>query len=443
MNNAKILIVDDESDIRSMLQIAISRMGHTPSLARDVTEAKQLIQNQPFDMVLTDMKLPGGDGFDILRYSNLTQPETPCAMITAFGSVDLAINALKEGAFDFLNKPLELSTLRNVINNALNQSSSKPKGFENTNAIVGSSDAIATLKKKIAKLSKSMAPVYISGESGSGKELAARALHLESPRAAQPFVPVNCGAIPRELMESEFFGHLKGSFTGAHADKNGLFSAANGGTLFLDEVADLPLDMQVKLLRVLQERRVRPIGSDKEIDVDVRVLTATHKDLSLEVASGRFRQDLFYRINVIELNVPPLRERRSDLPLLWNHFLKQFAQESDQTVPTLTPQAQDALLAYGFPGNVRELVNILERAFTMCEDDIVSVDDLGLNSNASNPEVDLNDIRDIDGHLAELERTILISAIHACDGNRTAAAKRLGITFRSLRYRLDRLNITT
>jgi len=439
MIDQHILIIDDESDIRAMLSIALKRMGHETSMAKNAEQAKSLIDTHPFDLILCDMKLPDGDGFELLEYALTKSPETPFVIITAYGSMDLAIQALKQGAFDFLSKPVDLNTLKTLVSSALNRE--KIQSSEKDDFIIGESEVMLKMKQKIKKLAASMAPIYISGESGSGKELAARALHQQGSRAAQPFIAVNCGAIPKELMESEFFGHRKGSFTGAHTDKNGLFTSANGGTIFLDEIADLPIDMQVKLLRVIQERKVRPVGAETELEIDVRILCATHKKLELEVEAGRFRQDLFYRLNVIELPVPPLRERKDDLKLLTNHFLQRFAKDAGVDTPAVSATAMESLKSHTFPGNIRELENILERAFTLCENNQICEADFGL-SNATATQQSIDTITDIDAYLGSVEKKVIISAIKAQKGNRTAAAKRLGITFRSLRYRIERLGIT-
>ncbi|WP_298636488.1 sigma-54 dependent transcriptional regulator [uncultured Umboniibacter sp.] len=439
MKDARILIVDDEADIRELLEIALLRMGANTSTARSVNDAYAKLDENEFDLILTDMKMPGGDGLDIIRHVQTLKNQPPVAMLTAYGNTELAVEALKAGAFDFVSKPIALDKLKSLVEGAVNIP--KTSIAAKASLIIGESIPIQKLRKQITKLSNSMAPVYISGESGSGKELVARALHNEGSRAAQPFVPVNCGAIPAELMESEFFGHKKGSFTGANSDKAGLFISANGGTLFLDEVADLPLEMQVKLLRAIQERGVRAVGGETEQSVDARILCATHKDLSVEVEAGRFRQDLYYRLNVIELPVPPLRERTSDLPMLIDHFLTRFAAQSDCTRPELSESAKQTLAHYAFPGNVRELENILERAFTLCEDDKIETADLGLSANRSDMIESIDDVENIDEFLAVLERQVLIRALEKTKGNRTEAAKNLGISFRSIRYRLERLNI--
>ena len=367
-------------------------------------------------------------------------------MITAFGSLDTAINALKAGAFDFLTKPVDLTRLRELVATALRLNQPKPDNgpASDDDPLLGISPPIERLRRQIGKLARSQAPLYISGESGSGKELVARRIHALSPRADQPFVPVNCGAIPSELMESEFFGHRKGSFTGAVADKPGLFQAANHGTLFLDEVADLPMAMQVKLLRAIQEKAVRPLGSQREEPIDVRLLCATHKDLAAEVAQGHFRQDLFYRINVIELQVPPLRERREDLPLLIRHILARLAQRNGTPAPRLTDSAMERLQSYRFPGNVRELENALERAFTLCDEQQIDAGDLYLSpctASQGDDSPDLSQIDHLEDYLDNIERQAITQALEETRWNKTAAAKRLGLTFRSLRYRLKKLGL--
>jgi two-component system response regulator PilR (NtrC family) len=354
----KVLIVDDEPDIRELLEITLGRMKLDTYSARNASEALALLKRETFDLCLTDMRLPDGTGLELVQHIQQRYPQIPVAMITAYGNVDTAINALKAGAFDFLTKPVDLARLRELVTSALLLPA---PGVAIDRRLLGDSLPMRNLRKQIDKLARSQAPVYISGESGSGKELVARLIHDRGPRANQPFVPVNCGAIPSELMESEFFGHRKGSFSGAIEDKPGLFQAAHGGTLFLDEVADLPLPMQVKLLRAIQEKAVRSVGGQQEVVVDVRILCATHKDLGAEVAAERFRQDLYYRLNVIELRVPPLRERRDDIEPLASHVLKRLAVDTGQPEAKLHPKALDALKSYRFPGNVRELENMLER----------------------------------------------------------------------------------
>lgn len=443
------LIVDDEPDIRELLEITLGRMNlHTVS-AGDVATAKQLLRKEKVSLCLTDMQLPDGNGLTLVQHIQNEYPHIPVAVITAFGSMDTAISALKAGAFDFVSKPVNLEQLRGLVDAALKLQKTEASGESNNDLLLGNSDVMQRLRAQIAKLARSQASIYIHGESGSGKELVARSIHLKGSRASLPFVAVNCGAIPSELMESEFFGHKKGSFTGATADKQGLFQAANGGTLFLDEVADLPLDMQVKLLRAIQEKCVRPVGAEKEVAVDVRVLSATHKDLAAETQAGRFRQDLFYRINVIELRVPPLRERGEDILLLARRFLDQFAKEMQLPVATLADDAVYALQHYAFPGNVRELENILERAFTLCDEDEISAADLhlGAKANDSSPLPEVSQIEvpegiaELDSYLESIERGIITRALEANRWNKTATAQKLGISFRQLRYRLKKLGM--
>ncbi len=458
MNTHKVLIVDDEPDIRELLEITLGRMNIETQSAKDLQAARSMLDAETFDLCLTDMRLPDGNGIELVSIIQNKCPDMPVAVITAFGNMDTAITALKAGAFDFVSKPVDLQNLRDLVNTALklNDRRSKPEtSLENqASAILGHSPSIQKLIRQINKLARSQAPVYISGESGSGKELVAREIHLLGPRSDQPFVPVNCGAIPGELMESEFFGHLKGSFTGAHDNKQGLFQAANGGTLFLDEVADLPLNMQVKLLRAIQEKAIRPIGSQEEIPLDVRILSATHKNLDEEVQQGRFRQDLFYRINVIQLSVPPLRERKQDLPLLVEHILKKLASQWQMDTPSLDKTAEQRVLEHNFPGNVRELENILERALTLCDDNIIHADHLQLANQFSaetsptvNPapgsfeQSDFDQSISLEQHLTEIEKREILKALEATHWNRTAAAKKLGMSFRALRYRLKKLGL--
>lgn len=440
----KILIVDDEPDIRELLEITLGRMKLDTRSARNVKEAHDWLTREPFDLCLTDMRLPDGNGLELVQHIQQRHAQVPVAMITAHGNLDTAIHALKAGAFDFLTKPVDLGRLRELVGSALRlKTPTRPEpGIERR--LLGDSPPIQALRQQIGKLARSQAPVYISGESGSGKERVARLIHEQGPRAEQPFVPVNCGAIPSELMESEFFGHRKGSFSGAHEDKPGLFQAAQGGTLFLDEVADLPLAMQVKLLRAIQEKSVRSVGDRQELVVDVRILCATHKDLHAEVAAGRFRQDLYYRLNVIEVHVPPLRERRQDIEQLATHVLKRLADESSQPVAQLDPQALDAIKGYRFPGNVRELENILERAFTLCENHRINLADLRLAQPCAKTEQDganLADIDNLEDYLEDIERKLILQALEETRWNRTAAAQRLNLTFRSMRYRLKKLGL--
>ncbi|MAD27937.1 MAG: sigma-54-dependent Fis family transcriptional regulator [Pseudomonadales bacterium] len=445
MMQPTVLIIDDEPDILELLELTLGRMSLQTRSAKTMGEALNLLQSHHFDLCLTDMRLPDGDGLSIVRHIQQHFTSTPVAMITAYGSLDTAISALKAGAFDFLTKPVDLARLRELVSTALRLRDSQTEpGPKAQDPILGISPPIERLRNQISKLARSQAPLYISGESGSGKELVARRIHALSPRAEQPFVPVNCGAIPSELMESEFFGHRKGSFSGAVADKPGLFQAANHGTLFLDEVAALPMAMQVKLLRAIQEKAVRAVGSQHEEAVDVRLLCATHKDLANEVAQGRFRQDLFYRINVIELQVPPLRARREDLPLLVRSILSRLAERANRPAPAVTEAGMERLLNYRFPGNVRELENALERAFTLCEGQQIDANDLWLSACPSAAQDDTPDFSQIDhleDYLDNIERQAITQALEETRWNKTAAAKRLGLTFRSLRYRLKKLGL--
>ena len=443
----QILIVDDEPDIRELLEITLARMDNLTQSASTLEQAKTLLKQYEFDLCLTDMRLPDGNGIELVKHINQNYPEIPVAMITAHGNMESAIDALKAGAFDFVSKPVDLQMLRSLINSALRLNTTSLTQQDQALLLLGDSDAMQRTRNTISKLARSQAPVYISGESGVGKELVARLIHSKGPRQDKPFVPVNCGAIPGELMESEFFGHKKGSFTGAVADKQGLFQTADGGTLFLDEVADLPLHMQVKLLRAIQEKAIRPIGANTEIPTNVRILSATHKDLGAMVKENQFRQDLFYRINVIELHVPSLRERPEDIPILVEHFIRQISHKWQIAIPTVSPEAMQALQVYAFPGNVRELENILERAMTLYEGEQIKVEDLRL------PEADLMNALDEEGEtidaetlnldpvLLEKEKEVISRALEQTRYNKTAAAKLLGISFRQLRYRIKKLGI--
>jgi two-component system response regulator PilR (NtrC family) len=444
------LIVDDEPDIRELLELTLGRMNIDTRAAADLAEARELLAQYSFDLCLTDMKLPDGNGVELVEYIQVHFPKTPVAVITAHGNMEWAIKALKAGAFDFVSKPVDLQILRNLVNTALKVSDSAARlDRRSRDELLGDSPLMQKTRSTIAKVARSQAPVYISGESGTGKELVARLIHSKGPRASHPFIPVNCGAIPDELMESEFFGHKKGSFTGAVTDKEGLFQAADGGTLFLDEVADLPLHMQVKLLRAIQEKAVRPVGEASETSIDVRILSATHKNLSRLVEEGKFRQDLFYRINVIQLPVPALRERTQDIPILTDHILEKLSQQMDLDKPALTPDALETLTQYSFPGNVRELENILERAMTLCEEDQIRTRDLHLPDHG--PEtftpspgipspLDSGQIQ-LEEHLGEIEKQAILQALEQTRYNKTAAAKLLGLTFRALRYRLKKLGL--
>ena len=444
-----ILIVDDEPDIRELLEITLARMGNVTHSAANLGESHELLKQHTFDLCLTDMRLPDGNGIDLVRHISQHYPDLPVAMITAHGNMESAIEALKAGAFDFVSKPVDLQVLRNLINDALKLNAHGNIEQDEELLLLGDSDVMQRTRITINKLARSQAPVYISGESGVGKELVARLIHHKGPRQDAPFVPVNCGAIPGELMESEFFGHRKGSFTGAVADKDGLFKTADGGTLFLDEVADLPLHMQVKLLRAIQEKAIRPIGANTEIPINVRILSATHKDLADMVRQNLFRQDLFYRINVIELHVPSLRERPQDIPVLVDHFIRQIARKWQMATPTVSPKAMQALQRYAFPGNVRELENILERAITLCEGEIIKTDDLHLPDIApaedleteTSGEYDVDADLNLDPVLIEKEKEVITRALEKTRYNKTAAAKLLGISFRQLRYRIKKLGI--
>ena len=439
----KVLIVDDEPDIRELLEITLGRMQlHTES-AEDLNSARELLGKEDYHLCLTDMRLPDGDGLELVKEIQSDYPNIPVAVITAHGSTETAITALKSGAFDFVSKPVDLIKLRSLVSSAL-KLSHEPEKIKNTDEpspikIDGESKQIQALKAQITKLSRSQAPVFISGESGSGKELAARAIHALGPRKDKEFIAINCGAIPTELMESEFFGHLKGSFTGADKDKEGLFKAADGGSLFLDEIANLPLHMQVKLLRAIQEKTIRPIGSQTEIPVDVRIISATHKNLAEAVDAGTLRQDLFYRINVIELKVPSLRERKMDIPILAQSILNRLAAEHNQAQVSISTAALAKLEQYDFPGNIRELENILQRAYALSETDEIDEIDLPLvtSSKAELPAGDFS----LEQHLEEIERKALQNALEQSRWNKTAAAKKLGMTFRSFRYRIKKLGL--
>jgi len=452
MIKKRALIVDDEPDIRELLSMTLEQMGLEAVTAAKLSKAKKLLENEHFDLCLTDMNMPDGNGLELVEYVQSALPQLPIAMITAYGNMDIAVEALKKGAFDFVSKPLELMRLRSMVESALkleDAGEQQPLSKEVASSeLIGQSPAMEALKQQIRKVARSQAPIFISGESGSGKELVARAIHQLGPRANGPFVPVNCGAIPSELMESEFFGHKKGSFTGAHQDKQGLFLAANGGTLLLDEVADLPLPMQVKLLRAIQEKSIRAVGSEEEISVDVRILSATHKDLASQVQHDQFRQDLFYRINVIELKVPSLRERTEDIPLLANKFLTQFSEEANIPPLNLSDQALGALTMHHFPGNIRELENTLERAFTLCQGMTITPEDLQLptltqqpmqTGQSSNSAENIQG--SIDDHLASIEKEILVNALEKNRWNKTATAKTLGISFRQMRYKLQKFGL--
>jgi len=442
------LVVDDEPDICELLTITLGRMDIATRTCGDIASAKELLIRESPDLCLTDMRLPDGDGLELVEWIQREAPSTPVAVITAHGSVETAVRALKLGAFDFVSKPLDLNDLRKLVTTALKLRGGGESQTGSSDRLIGRSEPMNALRRMIAKVARSQAPVHISGESGTGKELVARMIHESGPRSDGPFVAVNCGAVPTELMESEFFGHKKGSFTGAVSDKIGLVETAEGGTLFLDEVADLPLNMQVKLLRVIQEKTIRPVGDNTERAVDIRILSATHRELADLVEHGNFREDLYYRINVIELKVPPLRERGEDVLLLTRAILARNAAVG--TVPRVTAAAQTALLAYHFPGNVRELENILERAQTLCSNDLIDSDDIKLRHPA---EREANVMSpgpvaaaptapgSLGTQLEDIERDAIIKALEKTRYNKTKAAQVLGISFRALRYRIKKLGI--
>ena len=428
------LVIDDEPDICELLTLTLGRMGIETDSALDLESGKKLLQSRTFDLCLTDMRLPDGDGLELVEWMQKNAPQVPVAVITAHGNVETAVTALKLGAFDFLSKPLDLNHLRDIIENALKLN---PSSEGTPSKLLGQSAPMQELRAMIDKVARSQAPVHISGESGTGKELVARLIHESSARSGGAFVPVNCGAIPSELMESEFFGHRKGSFTGADSDKTGLIQSAEGGTLFLDEIADLPLAMQVKLLRVIQEKSVRPVGAAKEESVNARLLTATHKNLRQMVKDGEFREDLYYRINVIELNVPALRERGDDVLELAEFILTKLDRNAK-----LNDSAKAALLKYDFPGNVRELENMLERAVTLCATGVIDADDLALRSEAPSETGTGQAVAgSLGDQIEDVQRQAIIDALEKTRYNKTAAAKLLGLTFRQLRYRIEKLDI--
>ena len=456
MTEQTVLLVDDEPDILQLLEITLARMNLKTRRAETLAQAHSALNESTVDLCLTDMRLPDGNGLSLIEHIQNHYPHIPVAMITAHGSVESAIEALKLGAFDFVSKPLALDKLRGMVSHALrlHATASSPAPDE----LLGTTEPMRQLRKQVEKVARSQAPVHIYGESGVGKEVVARQIHRLSSRSHKPFIAINCGAIPPELVESELFGHVKGAFTGASSDKSGLFQAASGGTLLLDEIADLPLNVQVRLLRAVQEKAVRPVGSDKEVATDVRLLSATHKNLANEVAQGRFRDDLYYRLHVIAIEVPPLRSRRGDIPLLANHLLQQMADSQYQPSKTLSTQALDSLCRYDFPGNVRELENILARANALTDHPELEAQDLSIDRVASSEQTtDDKDISeatiddsqallervdgDLEGYLENIERQILAEALLQHRWNKTATAAALGISFRSLRYRLKKLGL--
>jgi two-component system response regulator PilR (NtrC family) len=433
MSQPRAIVIDDEPDICELLTLTLGRMDIATETAQDVAGGKALLESQDFDLCLTDMRLPDGDGLELVEWMQTHTPSVPVAVITAHGNVETAVQALKLGAFDFISKPLDINNLRNIVSNALKLD----RSANSRSRLLGQSEPMRELRDMVDKVARSQAPVHISGESGTGKELVARLIHDSGPRADGPFVPVNCGAIPAELMESEFFGHRKGSFTGAVSDKTGLVQSADGGTLFLDEIADLPLSMQVKLLRVIQEKTVRPVGASREEHSDARILSATHKNLSQMVAAGEFREDLYYRINVIELHVPALRERGADVIELAEHILSRLSAKT-----TLDDSARQALRSYPFPGNVRELENALERAVTLCTGGTISDSDLNLRATAAAADGPAAfTATDLGNQVEDVQRQAIMDALEKTRFNKTAAAKLLGLSFRQLRYRIKKLGI--
>ncbi len=437
---AVVLVVDDEADIRELLELTLLRMGLAVESAASVAEANALLKAKRFDLCLTDMRLPDGDGLDLVRHIGAHCADLPVAVITAYGSAENAVAALKAGAFDYLSKPVSLDDLRTLVKSALKLPQRLSTGKPARQQLLGQSTAMQQAREMIHKLSRSQAPIYISGESGSGKELAARLIHEQGARHDQLFVPVNCGAIPENLMESEFFGYKKGAFTGAEADRDGFFQAAHRGTLFLDEVADLPLAMQVKLLRAIQEKRVRKVGATAEDAVDVRMICATHQNLTALVESGRFRQDLYFRLNVIELKMPSLKDCREDIAALAESMLERLGGPGGDA-PRLSKAAQADLERYDFPGNVRELENILERAVALCGGKEIQPDDLRLTPARQADEAPAGGKWPLQDYLDRVEREAILEALGKTRFNRTAAARLLGITFRALRYRMERLGI--
>lgn len=445
----KALIIDDEPDIRDLIQITLERMDIECSSAADFSQAIALLEQQEFHFCLTDMKLPDGNGMDLIALSQKKYKKMPIAMITAFGNMETAVAALKSGAFDFVAKPIDLTRLREVVTAALKLTEvplASHASKSNTVRLIGQSDAMVKLNSHIEKVARTQAPIFINGPSGTGKELVAHLIHSMGVRRDNPFIAVNCGAIPRDLMESEFFGHMKGSFTGASSDKLGFFRAAEGGTLFLDEVAELPIEMQAKLLRVIQEQTVRPVGHEQELPINVRILSASHRDLHQRVEEDLFRQDLYFRLNVITVETPPLAQRPDDIPFLADHFLEKYAKEWQMPALKLSPETLTALCGYSFPGNVRELENILQRAFTMSENDEITIEDLNLPSHQSQSILEMKTSTNmadgnLEAYIENIERLAINEALEATRWNKTAAAEKLGISFRALRYRCKKLNI--
>jgi two-component system response regulator PilR (NtrC family) len=445
----KALIIDDEPDIRNLIHITLERMNIDCACAADFSEAIALLEQQEFHFCLTDMKLPDGNGMDLIALANKKYNKMPIAMITAFGNMETAVAALKSGAFDFIAKPIDLARLREVVTAALKLtevSLATDANNSHTVRLIGESKIMAKLNSQIEKVARTQAPIFIHGPSGTGKELVSQLIHSLGARRDKPFIAVNCGAIPRDLMESEFFGHMKGSFTGASSEKLGFFRAADGGTLFLDEVTELPIEMQAKLLRVIQEQAVRPVGNEQELPINVRILSASHRDLRKRVEEDLFRQDLYFRLNVITIETPPLAQRPDDIPMLAQHFIQKYAKEWQMPALQLAPKTLTALCEYSFPGNVRELENILQRAFTMSENDVISIEDLNLPSHQNKPSQMIKNSTNmangnLEAYIENIERLAINEALEATRWNKTAAAEKLGISFRALRYRCSKLNI--
>jgi two-component system response regulator PilR (NtrC family) len=476
LSNVQVLVIDDEPDLRTLYELTLLREGYQVETAGTVQEARQALQNHRFDVVITDMRLPDGLGTDVLADLKSAQRLERCVVITAYGSAENAVESLKAGAFDYLTKPVDLKRFRTVIASAILEDGSAGSATRSTaekltanasvkrqaggefalSKLAGTSSVMLVVKERIVKIARSMAPVMVQGESGTGKELVASAVHANSHRGAGPWVAVNCSAIPENLLETEFFGAKKGAYTGATQDREGFFQAAHGGTLFLDEIGDLPLSMQAKLLRAIQERCVRPIGSNQEEPADVRIVSATHKDLAAEIAAGRFRQDLYYRLNVIDIVIPPLRERQEDLPVLCTALLERIALDSGQPAPSLSATAMHQLTRLTMPGNVRELENLLHRAFALWEGGELELDLVADECSAaitepptviamiSPPEFSITEPElpdDLQQHLDQQERRILVRTLKETGFNRTVAAQRLGLSLRQIRYRIARLNI--
>jgi two-component system response regulator PilR (NtrC family) len=446
MSDPVALIIDDEQDLLSLLSITLRRMGVESHKAGNVAEAKSQLDRRSFDLCLTDLRLPDGSGMEIVKYIQEKYSDTPVAVITAFGDPKTAVEALKLGAFDYIAKPIEVDQLKAIIESSIRLSKASPS-TPSSRTLLGDSEEMDKIRALINKVARNQAPVYIHGETGTGKELIARLVHEYGPRASNPFVAVNCGAIPRELMESEFFGHKKGSFTGAFSDKKGLFEAANGGTLFLDEIAELPQDLQVKLLRTIQEKSVRPVGEVTERAIDVRLISATHKDLQDMIERDQFREDLYYRVNVIPINAPSLRERPGDIPVLAEHFIKIISEKIGVKAPTMTKEALKILTSHRFSGNVRELENLLERILALHEGSVIDAEDIDLPQ-ASRPSKEAGESASavemdgpIDEHLVRIEKKLIKDALKRSGGNITQAAELLGTSFRSLRYKIKKLEI--